>query len=188
MRNVVIERMLSDMVSEERVRHNYGLPSMGTPTMAFQKVAKNLALCKPDELALIKALLIKASKQACPSQQDTQTHNASVRQKHISPALTVQGTERQRAWGLLQPAVEAAIRNMEEISSIAVYKKLKEEEFPFATDRAISSIAKVLRILAERGVLIRVTKGHGRIPVTFKHRERRESTGMKGTKLLATSA
>jgi hypothetical protein len=86
--------------------------------------------------------------------------------------ITDRGTPRQRAWGILFPAVEQAIQGMEEISSTGVYTLLKAGNFNFSTERPVSSIAAVLRTLKSDGVLeVSPSWKRGSRPVFFRKKK-----------------
>jgi hypothetical protein len=87
--------------------------------------------------------------------------------------VTQKGTPRERAWGVLFPAVEQALDEVKEITSLSIYEYLRERRYPFSTTRAVHSIAAVLRKMTKRGDLIQVTHGKGQKPVLFRKRERK---------------
>jgi hypothetical protein len=88
--------------------------------------------------------------------------------------MTRRGRPRERAWGVLFPAVEQALDEVKEITSISIYEYLTERRYPFSTDRPVHSIAAILRKMAKNGgILIQVTHGKGQKPVLFRKREKR---------------
>src|SRR5260370_5216255 len=79
------------------------------------------------------------------------------------------GGTRQRSWNVLLPAVEQAIETMDEISSTGIYESLKAAKFVFSTERAVSSIAAILRKLKFDGVLKEAPSWkRGTRPIVYK--------------------
>jgi hypothetical protein len=109
------------------------------------------------------------------------TGNLPGREARNFGPLTSKGTPRQRAWGVLRPAIEQAIKELDEISSIAIYHHLKRQQFPFAAARPVPSIAAFLRMLVDEGVIKEAHPGSKKRPVVFV-KTRKEQGAKKGSK------
>jgi len=140
-------------------------------TTKIEQVRKFLGDCDEDQLRFLRSVFSNGVSHDAPKQE-------LVGRKILSaPRITVpeygpitdRGTPRQRAWGVLFPAVEQAIGTMDDITSVRVYDYLKVANFKFSTDRPVSSIAAVLRKLKADGVLRESEpwKGGSR-PVVFR--------------------
>lgn len=94
--------------------------------------------------------------------------------------LTSKGRPRQRVWGVLRPAIERAIEELDEISSIAIYHHLKRQKFQFAAARPVPSIAAFLRMLIDEGAIKEAHPGSNKRPVVYV-KARKEQRAGKGS-------
>jgi hypothetical protein len=135
--------------------------------------------CDEEDLALARGAL-------CDGAQHDQT-GEELKLEKPTPAIrvpefgptTYRGTPRKRTWGVLFPAIVQVIETMDgEITSPRIHDALKAEDFKFSTERAVSSIAAVLRKIEFDGALKKVSKGNAR-PVAY----RKDPRGLKALAL-----